>query len=169
MMPALPLMYLSQQLYSFLWLDAFLEDSRHAALIQFAIDDGVRQRATLESSSFCFILRQVRSDEVVGEWLCPGWYLPYVEDAGDQGISSPRVRHCASLVWLASCGDWSGDGNPRVLRRAGRARLAGYFLQPRGGSPRVRWRRLSRSRVSGHEDGGGLWRRLDGWLADDLQ
>jgi hypothetical protein len=134
-MPALPLMYLSQQLYPFLRLDALLEDSRHAALVKFAVDDGVHQRATLESPSFCFVLRQIPSDEVVGEWLCPGWYLPYVEDTGDQGISSPRVHRCASLVWLAGCGDSSGDGSPRVLRRASHSRLAGCFLQPRGSSP----------------------------------
>jgi hypothetical protein len=38
--PALPLMYFSQQLYPFLRLDALLEDPRHAALVQFTIDDG---------------------------------------------------------------------------------------------------------------------------------
>jgi hypothetical protein len=86
--PALPLMYLSQQFDPFLRLDALLEDSRYAALVQFTIDDGVCQRTTLKSPSFCFVLRQVPSDEVVGERLRPGWYLPYVEDTGDQGISS---------------------------------------------------------------------------------
>jgi hypothetical protein len=40
-------------------------------------------RTTLKSPGFCFILRQVPSDEVVGEWLRLGWYLPYVEDTGD--------------------------------------------------------------------------------------
>jgi hypothetical protein len=112
MVPALSLMYLSQQLYPFLRLDALLEDSRHAALVQFTVDDGVRQRAMLKSPSFCFVLRQVPSDEIVGEWLHPGWYLPYVEDAGDQGISSPRVRRGAGFVWLAGCRDWSRDGSP---------------------------------------------------------
>jgi hypothetical protein len=28
-----------------------------------------------------------------------------VEDIGDQGISSPRVRHCASFAWLSGWGD----------------------------------------------------------------
>jgi hypothetical protein len=67
--------------------------------------------------------------EVVGEWLRPGWYLPYMEDTGDQGISSPRVRCRAGFAWLADCGDRPGDGSPQVLRRAGRAGLAGCFLQ----------------------------------------
>jgi hypothetical protein len=91
-------MYLSQQLYPFLQLDALLEDPRHAALVQFTIDDGVRQRATLKSPSFYFVLRQVPSDEVVGERLRLGWYLSYVEDTGDQGISSPRVLRCAGFA-----------------------------------------------------------------------
>jgi hypothetical protein len=37
-------------------------------------------RMALEPPGFCFVLRQVPSDEVVGEWLRPGWYLPDVED-----------------------------------------------------------------------------------------
>jgi hypothetical protein len=70
----------------------------------------------LKSPSFCFVLWQVPSDEVVGEWLRLGWYLPYVEDTGDQGICSPRVHRRAGIVWLACCGGWPGDGRPRVLR-----------------------------------------------------
>jgi hypothetical protein len=99
----IPVASLSQQLYPFFRLDALLEDCRHTALVQFTVDDGVRQRTTLELPSFCFVLRQVPSDEVVGEWLCPGWYLPYMEDTGDQGINSPRVRRCAGFIWLAGC------------------------------------------------------------------
>jgi hypothetical protein len=52
----------------------------------------------LKSPSFCFVLRQVSSDKVVGERLCPGWYLSYLEDAGDQGISSPWVLHRAGFA-----------------------------------------------------------------------
>jgi hypothetical protein len=96
-------MYLSQQLYPFFRLDALLKNSRHAALVQFTIDDGVSQRATLKSPSFSFVLRQVPSDEVVGERLCPGWYLPYVEDTGDQGISGPQVLRRAGFAKLAGC------------------------------------------------------------------
>jgi hypothetical protein len=102
-MSALPLVYLPQQLFSFFWLNALLEDSRHTAFVQLAVDDGVCMYAALESPSFCFVLRQVPGDEVVGEWLRLGWYLPYVEDTGDQGIRSPRARQCASFVWLAGC------------------------------------------------------------------
>jgi hypothetical protein len=58
----------------------------------------------LESLGFYFVLRQVPGDEVVGEWLRPGWYLPDVEDAGNQRVSSPQVCRCAGFVWLAGCG-----------------------------------------------------------------
>jgi hypothetical protein len=130
MVAALPLMYLSQQLYPFFWLNALLEDARHAALVQLTVDDYVCSHAALKSPGFQFILWHVPGDEVVGEWLRPGWYLPYVEDTGDQGISSPWVRCHAGFIWLANCGGWHGVGSPRVLRRAGRAGLAGCFLQP---------------------------------------
>jgi hypothetical protein len=103
-MSALPLVYLLQQPFSFFRLDALLEDSRHTAFVQLAVDDGVCLLAALESPGFCFVLWQVPSDKVVGERLRPGWYLPYVEDTGDQGISSPQVRRCAGFVWLAGCG-----------------------------------------------------------------
>jgi hypothetical protein len=91
-------MYFLQQLSPFFRLDAFLEDSQHAALVQLAVDDGVRLRTVLESPSFCFVRRKVPSEEVVGEWLHPGWYLPDVEDAGVQRVSSPRVRRCAGFT-----------------------------------------------------------------------
>jgi hypothetical protein len=48
-MSALPLMYLLQQLSSFLWLNALLEDSCHAAHVQLVVDDGVCLCAALES------------------------------------------------------------------------------------------------------------------------
>jgi hypothetical protein len=70
-MSALPLVYLLQQLFSFFRFDALLEDSRHTALVQLAVDDGVCLRAALESPGLCFVLRQVPSDEVVGERLHP--------------------------------------------------------------------------------------------------
>jgi hypothetical protein len=95
---ALPLMYLFLQFSSLFRLNAFLEDSQHAALVQLAIDDGVRLRAALESPGFCFIPRPVPSYEVVGEWLLLGWDLPDVEDAGDQRVSSPLVCRCAGFV-----------------------------------------------------------------------
>jgi hypothetical protein len=48
-MSALPLVYLLQQLFSFFWLDALLEDSRHTAFVQLVVDDGVHLRTALES------------------------------------------------------------------------------------------------------------------------
>jgi hypothetical protein len=45
----------------------------------------------LESPSFCFVQQQVPREEVIGEWLHPGWYLPDVEDTCDQRVSSPGV------------------------------------------------------------------------------
>jgi hypothetical protein len=99
----LPLVYLPPQILSLFWLDALLEDSRHAAVVQFIIDDGVRLCVALESPGFCFILRQVPSDEVVAEWLHPGWYLPDVEDASDQRVRSPgSIDVLASSSWPAA-------------------------------------------------------------------
>jgi hypothetical protein len=43
----------------------------------------------LKSPGFHFILWQVPSDEVVGEWLRLGWYLPYVEDIATRGSAAP--------------------------------------------------------------------------------
>jgi hypothetical protein len=40
-----------------------------------------------------------------------GWYLPDVEAAGDQRISSPQVHRCADFVWLAGYGARLGDGS----------------------------------------------------------
>jgi hypothetical protein len=68
---ALPLVYLPQELYPFFRLDALLENSCHAALVQLTVDDCVCSRMALKSPSFHFVLRQVPSDEVVGEWLHP--------------------------------------------------------------------------------------------------
>jgi hypothetical protein len=98
MVSALPLVYLPQELYPFFRLDALLEDARHAALVQLTVDDCVCSRAALKSPSFHFVLREVPSDEVVGERLRPWWYLPYVENSGDQGISSPRFHRRAGFV-----------------------------------------------------------------------
>jgi hypothetical protein len=47
-MSALSFVYILQQLSSFFRLDALLEDSRHAVLVQLAVDYGVRLRTALE-------------------------------------------------------------------------------------------------------------------------
>jgi hypothetical protein len=60
-------MYFFQKLSPFFWLDALLEDPRHAALVQLAVDDGVCLSTALEPPSFCFVRRQVPIEEVVGE------------------------------------------------------------------------------------------------------
>jgi hypothetical protein len=45
--------------------------------------------ATLKSPNFCFVFWQVPSDEVVGEWLHLGWYLPDVKTLATRGSAAP--------------------------------------------------------------------------------
>ena len=85
MVSALPLMYLLEQLLALFLVDAALEDSRGAASIELAVDDGKGFRATLDLPCLYFISWERSADQVVEDRLSPGRRLLDGEDGLHHG------------------------------------------------------------------------------------
>ena len=61
--------------------DAPLENSCDVALVQFAVDDGVRVRVAPDLPGLHLFIRKFSIGDVVHEGLCPGWHFSNDEDA----------------------------------------------------------------------------------------
>jgi hypothetical protein len=91
MVAALSLVYLHEELDSFVLIDVALVYARDAALVELIVDDRVSFRSALDLPSQEFVLWELIVGEAGDERLHPGRYLSDGEGALDRWLRSPRV------------------------------------------------------------------------------